>query len=164
MDNKPNHNRDDTEAILAFDTLYTTNHMKILKVLLPYLSCEYQKKLAVFIKWQELTFTLQYTQKYSSPLYCKCCSPQKEIDPGTIAQLLSPYCSDQERKILSYFSEFKNVRSIFSQIQDYLPVIQELMSSNEGDSNLMNMVEGMLSDEQKNMFQMFMENERLQNE
>ena len=26
---------ENTEAILAFDTLYTTNHMKILKLLLP---------------------------------------------------------------------------------------------------------------------------------
>ena len=48
------------EAILAFDMLYTTNHMKILKLLIPYLESEHQKKLAVFIKWQELMFTLNF--------------------------------------------------------------------------------------------------------
>jgi len=51
---------ENVEAILAFDMLYTTNHMKILKLLIPYLESEHQKKLAVFIKWQELMFTLNF--------------------------------------------------------------------------------------------------------
>ena len=54
------------EAILAFDMLYTTNHMKILKLLIPYLESEHQKKLAVFIKWQELMFTLNFFKQYSA--------------------------------------------------------------------------------------------------
>ena len=158
MDNNCNNEKEDMGAILAFDTLYTTNHMKILKILLPYLGCEYQKIFAVYIKWQELMFTLNYIKKYSSPLYCKCCSSRKEIDFGTLIQLLSPYCGEQERQFLSSFSEIKNITSLFSQMQEYLPLFQELMSSDGNNSNLMSMIEGMLTEEQKNMFQMFMEN------
>ena len=43
-------------------------------------------------------------------------------------------------------------------MQEYLPLFQELMSSDGNNSNLMSMIEGMLTEEQKNMFQMFMEN------
>ena len=59
MENCSDEKEEKTEAILAFDTLYTTNHMKILKLLIPYLKTETQKKLAVYIKWQELLFTLK---------------------------------------------------------------------------------------------------------
>ena len=60
MENYSENNECVTDAILAFDTLYTTNHMKILKLLLPYLEPGHQKKLAVFIKWQELIFTMNF--------------------------------------------------------------------------------------------------------
>ena len=69
MENYSDNNECVTDAILAFDTLYTTNHMKILKILLPYLESEHQKKLAIFIKWQELIFTLNFFKQYSASLY-----------------------------------------------------------------------------------------------
>ena len=46
-------NDDASNAILAFDTLYTNNHMKILKMLLPYIDSKHQKLLCIYIKWQE---------------------------------------------------------------------------------------------------------------
>ena len=48
------------EAIIAFDTLYTTNHMQMLKLLSPYLDMENQHRLAIYIKWQELQYTLNF--------------------------------------------------------------------------------------------------------
>ena len=73
---------DMTQAILAFDTLYTTNHMKILKLLLPYLEQEHQKKLAVFIKWQELLFTLNFFKQYSASLYSSDFKRSKKFCPS----------------------------------------------------------------------------------
>lgn len=159
MEQNCNQRTEEPKEILAFDTLYTTNHMKILKVLLPYLECEYQKKLAVYIKWQELLFTIHHMKHFSTPLYCKCCAPKKEPDFAVLAQTLSPYCNEQERKLLSGFSQIKNYTSLFSQIQEYLPLLQGMISSDSGNFNPMDLMESMLSEEQKTMFQMFMDNQ-----
>ena len=40
--------------VIAFDTLFTTNHIQMLKVMLPYMDNKAQKSLAVYIKFMEL--------------------------------------------------------------------------------------------------------------
>ena len=157
-----------TDAILAFDTLYTTNHMKILKLLLPYLETEHQKKLAVFIKWQELIFTLNFFKKYSVSLYSSDLSKQKKIDLDVLLPILVPYCNESEKNILSYFSGFKNMMNMMEEIQQYMPMIQQFIMSMSGenndtgqmfgsdDNNMMDILKNMMSEEQQAMFSMFM--------
>ena len=41
----------ENEAVIAFDTLYTQNHIQILKILLPYFDPYGQNHLAVWIKY-----------------------------------------------------------------------------------------------------------------
>ena len=160
--------KDITDAILAFDTLYTTNHMKILKLLLPYLEIETQKKLAVFIKWQELLFTLKFLKQYSASLYSPDFKTKKELDLMTLLPILTPYCSESEKSILSQFSQMQNMMHMMEEMQQYMPMIQQLMSSmsggNEmggmlgsGDNNMMDMLKNMMSEEQQAMFSMFMD-------
>ena len=43
----------ENEAVIAFDTLYTQNHIQILKILLPYFDPYGQNHLAVWIKYLE---------------------------------------------------------------------------------------------------------------
>ena len=50
----------ENEAVIAFDTLYTQNHIQILKILLPYFDPYGQSHLAVWIKYLELRYTLEY--------------------------------------------------------------------------------------------------------
>ena len=54
----------DTDKVLAFDTLFTTNHIKMLKVLLFYFDPSAQKMLAVLIKFLELHFQFQQILRY----------------------------------------------------------------------------------------------------
>ena len=164
---------ENTEAILAFDMLYTTNHMKILKLLLPYLESEYQKKLAVFIKWQELMFTLSFFKQYSASLYSPDFKRSKKLDLNTLISLLTPYCNESEKNIISQFSQMQNMMNMMEQIQVYMPMIQQFMASMSGDgtnqdsinpggfdlggNNMMNMLKNMMSEEQQAMFSMFMD-------
>lgn len=168
-----------TDAILAFDTLYTTNHMKILKLLLPYLEGEYQKKLAVFIKWQELIFTLNFFRQYSASLYSFDFTQKKKMDLNLLLPLLTPYCSESEKSILSQFSGLQNMLNMMEEIQQYMPMIQQLMASmsdgnldisglfGNGENNtasdtsdsvnpMMDMLKNMMSEEQQAMFSMYM--------
>ena len=164
---------ENTEAILAFDTLYTTNHMKILKLLIPYLETEHQKKLAVFIKLQELMFTLNFFRQYSASLYSPDFKQGKKMDLNTLIPLLIPYCNEAEKNIISQFSQIQNVMNMMEQMQVYMPMIQQLISSMSGDdtnpdgmnqngldlggNNLMDMLKNMMSEEQQAMFTMFMD-------
>lgn len=164
---------ENTEAILAFDTLYTTNHMKILKLLIPYLETEHQKKLAVFIKLQELMFTLNFFRQYSASLYSPDFRQGKKMDLNTLIPLLIPYCNEAEKNIISQFSQIQNMMNMMEQMQVYMPMIQQLISSMSGDdtnpdsmnqngldlggNNLMDMLKNMMSEEQQAMFTMFMD-------
>ena len=47
------------DSITAFDTLYTTNHLQMLKILLPYIQRDLQPHIAVYIKLNEFLFSLQ---------------------------------------------------------------------------------------------------------
>ena len=62
----------ENEAVIAFDTLYTQNHIQILKILLPYFDPYGQNHLAVWIKYLELRYTLEYV---SRPLHTKIKPP-----------------------------------------------------------------------------------------
>ncbi len=161
-------NEDLTEAILAFDTLYTTNHMKILKLLLPYLEPEHQKKLAIFIKWQELIFTLNFFKQYSASLYSADFKKKKKMDLNVLLPLLTPYCNESEKVIISQFSQIQNMLHMMEDMQQYMPMIQQFMSSMSGennisgifgsnDHNMMDMLKNMMSEEQQAMFSMFMD-------
>lgn len=167
---KCSENKDDiTGAILAFDTLYTTNHMKILKLLLPYLEPKHQKKLAIFIKWQELMFTLNFLKQYSASLYHSDFTKKKTLDLNSLLPLLIPYCNESEKDILSHFSQMQNMLQKMEEMQQYLPMIQQFMSSmsgegngfgnmdDSGSNNMMDILKNMMSEEQQAMFSMFME-------
>ena len=157
------------EAILAFDMLYTTNHMKILKLLIPYLESEHQKKLAVFIKWQELMFTLNFFKQYSASLYSPDFKQSKKLDLNNLISLLTPYCNESEKAIISQFSQMQNM---MEQMKVYMPMIQHFMSSMSdegnhsngmpegmdlGGNNMMDILKNMMSEEQQTMFSMFMD-------
>ena len=57
----------ENEAVIAFDTLYTQNHIQILKILLPYFDPYGQSHLAVWIKYLELRYTLEYVSRHPFP-------------------------------------------------------------------------------------------------
>lgn len=173
MENCSENNECVTDAILAFDTLYTTNHMKILKLLIPYLESETQKKIAIFIKWQELMFTLNFFRQYSASLYSPDFKQSKKFDLNTLIPLLTPYCNESEKSVISQFSQIQNMMNMMEQMQFYMPMIQQFMSSMSGEdnnlgemnfgrfdftgNNLMDMLKNIMSEDQLAMFSMFLE-------
>lgn len=164
-------NNDGSNAISAFDTLYTNNHMKILKLLLPYVDSKHHKLLILYIKWQEFIFTLELLNHYSASLYDANFAIKKSFDVKHIIPLLLPYCTDKERQLLSQFHQMQNMMQMIDGIQEYLPFIQQFMSSGNNDENpfggmgnmnninIIDMIKNMLSEEQLAMFSMFMDNQ-----
>lgn len=166
---KCSENKEDiTEAILAFDTLYTTNHMKMLKLLFPYLEPEHQKLLALYIKWQELMFTLNLFKNTTGNFHNQSYPKKKILNPDTLLPALTPYCKENEKKMISQFLQIQSMMKKMEDLQQYLPMIQQFMSTMSGENmsfgdmsgfgsgNMMDMMKNMLSEEQQEMFFSFM--------
>lgn len=146
--------KDSEEAILAFDTLYTTNHTQMMKLLLPYLEPGHQKKLAVFIKWQELLYTINFSKKYHAPLCGAEFSEKKELDFSALLPLLNPYCDERERQLLSQLSNLSNMMQMYQEVSQYLPFLQQMM---EHQTDMTDIMKKFMTPEQMNLFNSFME-------
>ena len=58
------HHTESTSKVIAFDTLFCTNHIQMLKVMLPYMDNQTQKSMAVYIKFLELNYTMEYFRRH----------------------------------------------------------------------------------------------------
>lgn len=68
-------------SIAAFDTLFTTGQLQRLKILLPHLQIKLQRQLAVYIKYMEFRFALDFLKQF----------PQAGVLPYEALQTLPPY-------------------------------------------------------------------------
>ena len=156
------------DVISAFDAFTSNNHMKILKMLLPYVDSKHQKLLIMYIKFQELMFTMNFFQYYSFNLYGPIFSKKKSTDIKDVLPQVIPYCTEKEKQLLNQFSHMQNMMQMMDGIKEYMPIIQQFISSankeenplngmgNMENFNLIDILKNMLSEEQMSMFSMFM--------
>lgn len=111
--------RDESEKkdrIRAFDALFTTNHIQIYKLLLPYLDESLQRQLAIYIKYLEFRYTAAYFKRHPFG-----CMPREFLSDTTqLYHEILPYCSYEERKkaeqIIELFSTIKNAEEMMETI------------------------------------------------
>lgn len=150
-------NEKDSDSVLAFDTLFTTNSIQILKILLPCLSSRMQPFLAVFIKYLELQYTMQYFKTHPGS-YGGRQMENTSMDFSTIFPKIQGYLSPAER---SRIEQLMNMMQTFEKAQEMKPMF-DMMSSlfaaeggMDGGGNPMDMLKNMLTPEQQAMFDMF---------
>ena len=137
------------ETITTFDTLLTTNHIQMMKVLLSYLAPEQQNGLAVYIKFSELQYALRLLQNTPrQPIirgYRTILSPQSLLDGSLlkgdnsgIFELLDelmPFGGPQERARLQ---NIRNLLTSINQIQqmiDMMEMMKELFPEGMGNGD-----------------------------
>ena len=94
----------ENEAIAAFDTLYTQNHIQILKVLLPYFDPASQKSIAVWIKYMELQYTMVCAKRHPAMV---CCETLEKPDIADIFEKIKNFCTPQERAVFGHICSMK---------------------------------------------------------
>lgn len=139
----------ESDSITAFDTLYTTNHMQMLKIIFPYLQPDMQSHIAVYIKLNELFITLQFSKEYTS--HSPFCHKKKDMDFSALTQELSPFLSNEEKDMLQKLSEMKDTMENFQQMSQMMQMMDGMSDSPES------VLQGFLSEEQMSMFKMFQE-------
>ena len=145
MDNNDNLEHD---PIVAFDALYTSNQLQLLKIVLPYMHVKMQRFMTIYIKLKELMLALQFNQK--DPFYGSF-PIQKEADISNLLKYLSPYLSDAERDIMNQFSYMQENMEQFKQMS------QMMQMMNDSDASVESVLQNYLSEDQMAMFKMFEE-------
>lgn len=155
----------DRSKVAAFDTLFSSNHIQMLKVMLPYMDNQTQKSLAVYIKFLELNYTIEYYKKNPYPL-CGCMEKESAPDIKMLCTELLPYCTEPERKqieqirgLLQGMEMYKEMSKTMELMKDFMP---DTAFSDDGSPqsdgtgfDMMSMLMNMLTPEQKQMFDLF---------
>ncbi len=129
-----------TDKINSFDSLFTTDHIRMLKVLLSQISPPYQGRFAIYIRFLELSYTLRFFHQnpyagWSPSGLCMLAVPDRQTtfagqEPDILATLeeLLPYCNLQERNILeslkNTLQSMENIQQtfeMFEMMQDVFP-------------------------------------------
>lgn len=163
----------ENNKVSAFDALFCTNHIQMLKVLLAYTDHQTQKSLAVYIKFLELQYTIEYYQNNPYPL-CGCSARDQSFDFRKICEELLPYCTQEERSRLEHIrgllkgmEMYREMSKTMEMMKEFMPDMGDMFSGNpfgdnsgtddnsQSQGNMMDLLMNMLSSEQKEIFTMF---------
>ncbi|MDY2699833.1 MAG: hypothetical protein SOV61_09825 [Lachnospiraceae bacterium] len=157
--------------VIAFDTLFCTNHIQMLKIMLSYMDNQTQKFMAVFIKFLELNYTINYFKRHPFPL-CGCAEKENSPDIFKMCSDLLPYCTEKEKRqleqirgIIQSMEMYREMSKTMDLMKDFMPDMStfagnasnssDAFSGNDGGFDMMGMLMNMLTPEQKQMFEMF---------
>lgn len=113
----------DLNAATAFDSLFTTGDIQIIKILLPALPFSLQKGLAVYIKLQELKVILSSFDEKAKNSYL---SDNHKFDLLKMQDELRPFCDkSSEEQLNTIINLIKNFESM-KEMLDTMRMMQEL--------------------------------------
>lgn len=136
------------DRVLAFDTLFTTNHIRMLKIVMPFFDTSMQRHIAVYIKYLELQYTLSYFNKYNLPTF------SGSFDAHTLFADILPYCSPEDqpkiRQMENLFSTLEN----YQNMMEMMTMMKEMFPEGEGSPNV-DMLSGLFGGDTSGIFDMF---------
>lgn len=117
----------ENQAVITFDTLYTNNHIQILKVLLPYFDGNSRKKLAVLIKFMELRYTMEYFSRHMALE----CAGEQDSDSGKpdivkIFEQIKNFCTPSERAMFDQLANMKKSMEMYEEMMNMMQLFSQL--------------------------------------
>lgn len=114
------------EQIYAFDSLYTTNHIQMLKILLPCLPPPLQKNLALYIKFLELRYTISFLNTH--PYVLSGCGFDKKYGEQEIPlDDLLPYLTPEEAENFRQLQKGMDMMKQFSKMQKNMEALKGIL-------------------------------------
>ncbi len=127
----------------AFDTLFTSNRIQILKILAYYMDPRLLKGLAVYIKMSELQYTLALFHRHPETSLCTAPSSVNEETATELCSDLMPLCDEAQKASLKQVTQMMDNIHNFQEMMEMVQTMQELFP--EGFSDLSGMDPSMLS-------------------
>lgn len=131
-----------------FDNMVTPPYLYTLKLLLPYTPSSNQRFLAVYIKFLELRYTMEYFHGFPGRASSK--NMPSASAPLGMFEDLKPYMAPEEKEMMEQMEMMMNMMEMMQGMQ--------ASTENSGESggfNPMDMMMGMMDPEQQEMFQMY---------
>ncbi len=119
------------DKILVFDTLFTTNHIQMLKILLCYMDTKTRNTMAVYIKLLELQYTLKLLQNTALPL--GGLPYEESLNATKLCEEMMPFCSPPEQEKLQ---NIKNMYKNFENMQEMMQmmdILKDIMPDNPAE-------------------------------
>lgn len=110
------------DGIAIFDTLFTNNHICMMKLMLPLLPPSLQKWFALYIKYMELQYTFQYFSRHPLGLI-GADSSGSASGPHTILENMLPYCTAKERQNLT---QIQNMIQTMQSMKDMMEMMDNM--------------------------------------
>ncbi len=159
-----------SDKIAVFDTLYTNNHIQMLKILIPVVGKEFRHNLAIYIKYMEFQYTISLAK--SAPHTFNLCaeSEKQPVDFFELCDELLPFCSEKEQSMLKNIKNIQGTLKQYKEMESAMKMMKELFpegmdfgtktGSGDNESGFsMDMLLNLLSPEQKDLFSMFQNKE-----
>lgn len=137
------------DGILAFDTCFCNNRIRMLKVLVPLLQPPLQKYLALYIKYLEIRFIMEC---FNEPrlLQGSCFDPTSkqsaEVDTLQIFDQIIPFCSPKEKEnllhIRTLLDTFQNLKGMMEMMESMKELFPDGMNNMEDMASMFGMGEG----------------------
>ncbi len=152
-----------------FDELVTPPQLHMMKLFLPYTPSSNQRFLGVFVKFLELKEAISFFQTAGNDLHTQAFSSSSPPSFLEIMQEIKPYMPPKESEMIDTLLNMMNIMEMAQMFQGN-PDITPGSGSGENDGNQnmgglsglfsggfnpMDMMMGMLTPEQQNMFQMY---------
>lgn len=154
-------NRSDSDKLTPFDRLISSRQLQMIKLLIPYTPKKSQRMLAICTKFLELNYTIQFFQNYPTDIHTQAFE-KSNFSAFDMLDELRPYLPEEEQNMMDSLLNMFNIMEMMSAMQNMTGGMQEF--SDTESFNPMNLMKGMLSPEQQEMFEMynsmFQENEQ----
>lgn len=139
------------KPMTPFDELLTPPKLQMLKLFLPYTPTSNQSFLGIFIKFMELEHTISFFQNSRTALHNQAFQ-NANSSPAEMLQELKPYLPPQQSEMMDTFLNIMNIMEMASSFQEGT---EEQAGDFAGGLNPMDMMMGMLTPDQQNMYQMY---------
>jgi hypothetical protein len=107
----------------------------MLKIFLPYFDPSMQKRLAIYIKWMELQYTIRFFQRFP---YATPAPQEMHFDMMKIAEELLPYSSPADRPKLEGMRDMFQTMEQYKSMMEMVQTMKELFpEGEEGGGDLM---------------------------
>lgn len=130
-----------------FDELVTSQELQMIKLLLPYTPSSNQQFIGVFIKFLELKDTISLFRNISNNSQTKAFNRSYPPSPVDMLQEMKPYMAPEQTEMMDTFLNMMNIMEMAQTFQGDSP--------DSGGLNPMDLMAGMMTPDQQNMFQMY---------
>ena len=139
----------ESDRMTPFDRLITSKHLQMLKLIIPYTPVENQRMLAIYTKFMELEYTIQFFRHFRKDIHAQAFQTTVS-SPLDMLDELRPYLPEEDQNMLD---TLLNMVEMFSGMENMTG--NENGHSDMGDINPMDIMKGMLKPEQQEMFEMY---------